>query len=99
LPNYDEYLISYKDYSPVIDAKLFAGLGPTEKAMLFNHLVVRNGQVIGGWRRTTERDSVSVEIKLLTTLKRAERIELEKAGKRFAKFLEVPVRISTARAF
>jgi hypothetical protein len=99
LPNYDEYLISYKDYSPVIDAKLFAGLGPTEKAILFHHLVVRNGQVVGGWRRTIERDSVSVEIKLLTALKRAERIELEKAGKRFAEFLDVPVRISTARAF
>jgi hypothetical protein len=99
LPNYDEYLISYKDYTPAIDAKLFAGLGPTEKGMLFSHLVVSNGHVVGGWRRTIERDSVSVEIKLRTTLKRPERIELERAGKRFAKFLDVPVRISSTRAF
>jgi len=101
LPNYDEYLISYKDYSPVIDPKLFAGLGAAEKAMLFNHLIVRNGQVIGGWRRTMEKDWVEVEIRLLTTLKRAERSELDKAGKRYAQFLGLPVRFadfSTARA-
>ena len=93
LPNYDEYLISYKDYGPVIDRALFAGLSSTDR-MLANHLVVRNGQVIGGWRRTAEKDSVSVELELLTRLSKREQVELEKAGKRYAKFLGLPVRLS-----
>ena len=93
LPNYDEYLISYKDYAPVIDRELFAGLGPTD-TMFANHLLVRNGQVIGGWRRTIEKESVSVEIKLLTALNRRERRELEAAGKRYAAFLGMPVRFT-----
>jgi hypothetical protein len=102
LPNYDEYLISYKDYAPVTDPKLFAGLSAAEKSVLFNHLVVRNGQVIGGWRRSIEKDAVDVELRLLTTLKRAERSAIRKAAERYAQFLGLPLRLggfSTARAF
>jgi hypothetical protein len=93
LPNYDEYLISYKDYSPVIDPALFQGLS-AEDRMLANHLVVRNGQVIGGWRRIAAKSSVTLEIKLLTPLKGAEKPALELAAKRYAKFLGIPVRLS-----
>jgi hypothetical protein len=93
LPNYDEYVISYKDYAPVFDRKLLAAAREKEK-VLFNHLIVRNGQVIGGWRRTIEKDSVSVHVELLTALARDERTALEKGAARYAKFLGLELRLT-----
>ena len=93
LPNYDEYLISYKDYSPVFDRKLLVAARKNEK-ILFNHLIVRNGLVIGGWRRTIEKDSVNVHVELLTGLTRGERTELQKGAARYAKFLGLELRLA-----
>ena len=96
LPNYDEYLISYKDYSPVVDRELFEKLD-LEDRMLANHLIVANGRVIGGWRRTIEKDAVRIETRLLRALNENETSALEKAAARYAKFLGLRARIAHSR--
>ena len=93
LPNYDEFLISYRDYRPVIDETLVQRLGPRD-GLLSNHIVVVNGQALGAWRRTFEKKGVTVEVKLLARLGRAEERALRAQAEHFGRFLRLPVRLS-----
>ena len=92
LPNYDEYLISYKDYGPVVDRALFNRFSPEDR-MLAHHIVVANGRVIGGWRRILEKDAVTLEIKLFRALEKTEASALKKAAKRYGDFLGLKARL------
>jgi hypothetical protein len=85
LSNYDEYLGSYTDYSPIFDASL-----PKERTIadvLGVHIVVRDGLVVGGWRRSIGRDRATANVTLLMPFTQAERIALETAAEGWARFL------------
>ena len=47
--NYDEYLGSYADYAPIYDAALPKPRDAGD--VLGGHIVIRDGLVVGGWRR------------------------------------------------
>jgi len=86
LPNYDEYLIAYKDRSSSIDPSLHNHLRQRDDA--FNaHIIVLNGQVIGGWRRTIEKDKVTINANPLLKLGAAENRALRLAAERYGQFL------------
>jgi hypothetical protein len=89
LPNYDEALGSYRDYSPVLDDAL--PRARTTADVLGTHLVVRDGLVVGGWRRAFARDRVTVTAILLLPLTSVERDALAAAAERFGRFLGLPV--------
>lgn len=86
LPNYDEYLVAYKDHSPTYDASLVKQAGLTTSA-LGGHIIVLNGQVVGGWRRTIKGDPVIIQSQLFVTLNEAEANALEAAVARYGRFL------------
>ena len=71
LPNYDEHVASYSDYTPSFDRARVRVPANAEGALM-NHIIVSNGQVVGGWRRTLWRDHVRVEARLLARLTSAE---------------------------
>ena len=86
LPNYDEYLIAYKDRSSSIDPSLHNHLRQRDDD--FNaHIIVLNGQVIGGWRRTIEKDKVTINANPLLKLGAAENRALRLAAERYGQFL------------
>jgi hypothetical protein len=85
LPNFDEYLIAYKDYAPIFDPALASKLLPRER--LFANLVVVGGQVAGGWRRTLEPKRVHVEVTMFRKLSSGERRGVERAAADYARFL------------
>lgn len=85
LPNYDEHLIAYKDRSAAFDRERIAPIGAREN-VLFNHLVILDGRVIGGWRR--EQGKTEIEITLITRLNAAEKKALAAAKARLTKYLE-----------
>ena len=60
LPNYDEYLIAYRDRAAVVDADRTRNLG---FASGYPHQVVLDGRVAGGWRRQMTDGSVTVVAK------------------------------------
>jgi len=62
-----------------------------ERGVLANHIVVLDGKVVGGWRRTFERGSVVLETKLLVGVGATERRALKLAGESFGRFLNAPV--------
>ena len=87
LPNYDEYLIAYKDHSRSFDASLVKETRPEREEVLMAHIVVLNGQVIGGWRRTIGKDEVAIKTNLLVKLSGVEQAALRTAAGRYGLFL------------
>ena len=89
LPNYDEGLASYADYSPA----LADSLPPPNwvNDALGAHIVVRDGLVVGGWRRALGRDRVTVTVTLLVPLTPPELDALDAAAAAFGRFVGLPV--------
>jgi len=90
LPNYDEYFIGFKDRSAIGEVAKKAGIKGDDPALIA-HIIILNGQIIGGWRRTLKKDEVLVEISLITKLNKAEEQAVAAAAERFGRFLELPV--------
>jgi Winged helix DNA-binding domain len=88
LSNYDEYLGSYTDYSPVFAASLPKARNIGD--VLGAHLVVRDGLVVGGWRRALARDRVTVTVTLVARLSRAEMGALEAEAAAVGRFFGGP---------
>lgn len=97
LPNYDEYFIGYRDRTALGNrighTKLITG-----GTALIPHVIVIDGQLVGAWKRTIEKDHVHVALSLMTQLNTAEQKLLHAAVQRFGAFLEAPIRIESARA-
>jgi hypothetical protein len=91
LPNYDEYLIAYKDRgataSPLPSPKAFDAYG---------HFFIVEGRLLGTWRRTIGPTRGSVTVSPLRALARSERRDLDAEVARLGKFLNLPVTVSFA---
>jgi Winged helix DNA-binding domain len=61
LPNYDEYLIAYKDRAPFVDASRAANIVARSNGAFPNHLVI-DGCLAGSWSRTLRTTSVLIEV-------------------------------------
>ena len=61
LPNYDEYLIAYKDRAHFVDASRAANIVARSNGAFANHLVI-DGCLAGSWSRTLKTSSVLVEV-------------------------------------
>lgn len=93
LPNYDEYFIGFKDRSAIGKIAEREGIRKDDPALLAN-IIILDGQVVGGWRRTLKKDSVTVEARLITGLTRKEEQAVAQAAERFGQFLGLPVLFS-----
>jgi hypothetical protein len=89
LPNYDEYLIARKDHTEVFDRSLLPDQASVEAA-LGGHIMVVHGRVMGGWRRTVDKNEVVIEAKPLARLDESEVDGLQRAVQRYGRFLEMP---------
>ena len=89
LPNYDEYLISYRDGRYTIDPKyvqLFA-----LRNVVFSHFVVVDGRVVGSWKRTFQKKRVVITLRLFEPVNEAQSQAIRAAAERFGRFLGLPV--------
>jgi len=86
LPNYDEYFIGFKDRSAIGDAAAKVNLAANDPALIAN-IIILNGQVVGGWKRTLKKDSVLVELKTIIDLTRKEKAAVGDAAEKFCAFL------------
>lgn len=86
LPNYDEYFIGYQDRSAFMNGRHAVRFDP-ESVALNAHIIVLDGQIVGGWRRTLGKTEVNLQLSLLTELNRSEQRALVHAAGRFGKFL------------
>jgi hypothetical protein len=92
LPNFDEYTVGYTDRSAILnvsDAEKFASRGD-----VLNPVIVLDGRVIGTWKRTMKKDSVTLAPNLFTSLNENETQALTIATNRYGTYLNLPVNIN-----
>jgi hypothetical protein len=95
LPNYDEYLIAYKDRDSVLGAAhVYAVTAGTFDA--YAHPLVIHGALAGTWRRTVTTASALVSVSPYERLSRGDRQAITGAVERYAQFLSMPVEFRDA---
>jgi winged helix DNA-binding protein len=85
LPNYDELLIAFRDRSDHMDPALPSAARVAQ--VVLAHILVRDGLVVGGYRRRDEGSVTRLIVELLVELDARERAGVQGAVKRFAAFL------------
>jgi hypothetical protein len=93
LPNYDEYLIAYKDRAPVIDPGRAANIVARSGGAFSHHLVV-DGRLAGSWTREEKPNSVEIQVAPYFKLTPAQSRAVSSAADCYAEFLGVPVSFS-----
>ncbi len=93
LPNYDEYFIGFKDRSAIGEVARQAGIKGDDPALIA-HIIILDGQIVGGWRRILEKDKVIVEASLIAKLAKPEKHAIAEAAERFGKFLGLSVSLT-----
>lgn len=94
LPAFDEFIISYRDRSAVLEQQHHARAVSTNG--IFRPVVVVDGKVRGLWKRTVKKDTVLIEIELFSKLTAQEQQAVNAAAERFGSFLGKKVTLVTA---
>jgi hypothetical protein len=87
LPNYDEYIVGYKDRSSIFYSKHFAKLGPRANPLFHNCLII-DGKISGIWRRTLKKDKVIIDLGCFEKLSSSQTDSIETAVELYGNFLE-----------
>jgi hypothetical protein len=93
LPNYDEYIVAYRDRSAIFD-------GPHEPLMdargniLFQHTIMLDGLIIGTWKRTLTKKGVTIMTQYARPPTAAQTRVVAAAAKRYGEFLGLPVSVA-----
>jgi len=90
LPNYDEYFIGFKDRSAIGEVAKRAGIKADDPSLIA-HIIILDGQIVGGWRRTITKNAVMLEPKLLVDLTKSQERALAREVDRYSEFLQLPV--------
>lgn len=86
LPAFDEYVIAYRDRSALLDPVNSKQV--ISKNGIFYPVMVKNGQVIGTWKRTFKKDQVVIELNPFGKINQPLKNELVKLAEEFGKFTE-----------
>jgi hypothetical protein len=98
LPNYDEYFIGFKDRGAIGEIIRQLNLDANDPAFIA-HIIIMDGQIVGGWRRTLKKDRVIVELNLLTNPTKTENQATKVAIEQYGKFLGLPVEVTKGDEF
>ena len=90
LPNYDEYLIAYRDRAAVVDADRSRNLG---FASGYPHQLVLDGRVAGSWRRQMTGGSVTVVAKPFNPLDKRQLRAMAAQAEACGRFFGRPCRL------
>ncbi len=91
LQDYDEFTLSYADRSASIDASIVQLWTLHER--IFTSPIVFDGKVIGAWRRTFKKDTVTIQSKFFWPLTSEQQTAFEDAAERYGKFIGMKVAI------
>lgn len=89
LPNYDEYLIAYKDRASVLGTAGAANIVARSGGAFANHLVI-DGRLAGSWTRTLRANSVLIEVAPYKKLTAAQSRAVSAAAESYGEFLGLP---------
>ncbi|MEN7547607.1 winged helix DNA-binding domain-containing protein [Rapidithrix thailandica] len=87
LPAFDEFLVSYKDRSTVLDPVV------TRQTItingIFRPVIVVDGQVVGLWKRTIKKDKVQITTHYFHPLPKSQNKALIEAIEQYGRFVEL----------
>jgi hypothetical protein len=86
LPNYDEYLVAYRDRGDVIGTSRRTAAGPRGSDVFANSLIVE-GRLAGIWTKTAGRRALAVDIVSFRRLTPAGRRAVAAAAERYGRFM------------
>jgi hypothetical protein len=86
LPNYDEYMIGYKERTATLNERHTAKLAIGRNTIFSNSILI-NGKIEGIWQRAIKNNSVTIQTNAFSPLSKAKQRALVKAAKTYAKFL------------
>lgn len=89
LPNYDEYLIAYKDRALVVDPDRAANVAARTNGAFAHHLIV-DGRLAGGWSRRIAANSVTIDVAPYRKLTPQQTRALANAAEQYGEFLGLP---------
>lgn len=93
LPNFDEYLVGYADRSAVFDASHTQHLDGRGD-ILSSNAIISAGRVIGTWKRTLKKDTVTIILRSFIPLNEAETSAVTAAAHRYGAFLGLSAHIT-----
>jgi hypothetical protein len=96
LPTYDEYLIAYKDRDEVVAPSRARSVLERAAGEFGQHLVI-DGRLEGSWRRVMKSASMSIEVLTYARLSKEKTRALNRAARRHAAFLKMPVTVTQSR--
>lgn len=88
LPPFDEYLIAYADRSAMLGNYTIKDVVPFSNGMFFP-IIIENGKLIGTWKRTIQKKSVSIEVSPFILLSKGQQAKIEQAKEEYCRFLSV----------
>ena len=97
LPNYDEYLIAFKDRDTAV-AETRLATRPHGAPDPFSHHLIVDGRLEGSWRRTVSAGTVRIEVATYRRLARQASESVDAASERLGKFLGLEVDLRIVRA-
>ncbi|GID91886.1 hypothetical protein Adi01nite_12980 [Amorphoplanes digitatis] len=92
LPGFDEYMLGYKDRGLMMDDAHLQAVVPGGNGV-FQSTIVRDGRVVGTWKRTLGAKAVTIDVFPLVPLGAAEREQAEAALLPYSAFVGLPPRI------
>jgi len=87
LPNYDEYLIAYRDRDFSVSS---GGLTFDD---FYAHFLTIDGRLAGTWRRVVTKDGVTITVRTMKPVSRSDKTLVAAAAERHAKFMERKVEV------
>lgn len=90
LPNFDEYLVAYKDRSAAIDPKFSEKIKASGNG-IFTSPVISGGRITGTWKRVFEKEGVAITVNLFAPQNKASKLAADIAIREFGKFIDMPV--------
>jgi hypothetical protein len=93
LPAFDEYLVGYKDRSAALDPAHSQTIQPGGNG-IFSPVIVRDGEVVGVWRRAIQKNTLEITAKPFAKLGAAEAGAFAAAAERYGRFLDLRVAVS-----
>ncbi len=85
LPNYDEYIVSYKDRTAAILARDMIKNDP--RGTIFNHTILISGRVVGIWKRSIGNSKVDIVLIPFAALSKVNHGAVLTAVKRYVRYL------------
>jgi hypothetical protein len=88
LPNFDEYLVSYKDRRLTVEG-INANQLKAPGNYFFNPSIIIDGKVAGSWKRELLKDNVIIQIKPLNSVSERHKRPVIAEANRYASFLKL----------